>query len=193
MDTYYLVPESEYLRRCRNEAPDLDKMIKETLTRPFPGPEDKADAINDAVDRFRNSKRQREDSLDRNGNKKLRLNPVSRKRSHSPDDQPSKRARPDQALRKRSHSPDERNEPNKQLTPRPDKRIRPSLFPLRRRKRSLSLDKTDPKGKRPRKQPIYERRKRSLENKVVTNPKRLKAGSVECSPEPQNGGWLSLK
>jgi hypothetical protein len=139
-------------------------------------------------------------------------NPSSRKRQlDSPgDDEDRKRSRPDPITRKRSRSPLDNDEPNKRFKPNepeaerfkrplspgdeqagPSKRIRSN--DIERPKRPRSPD-TEPKAVLKKHRPAFQSgRKRVLEGVPLpsSKKKRLRGKSIECSPEPQEGGWLS--
>ena len=165
METYVLLPETEYNRRCKSETTTLDSMIKDTLTKPHMGPEEKADAINETVNKFLRKKRSLEDSRDGQQVKRKRENsfeypePVTKKREPSYE-------YPEPPIRKRDPSYE---------YPEPPTTMREPSFEYPTPQKTRAMLKTTRK-RRPKPYP---------------KQKPLRQESIECSPDPQEGGWLS--
>jgi hypothetical protein len=186
METYVLLPETEYNRRCKPDSPNLDSMIKNTLNEPHKGPEEKANAINNAVSKFLRKKHSLEDSHDGRQIKRRREN---RENSFEfPEPRPQRRdpsfEYPEPPARKREASYE---------YPNPASRKRQASYEYPEpstRKRESSYEYPTP-----HKQPEPDRvlRTKIKKNRPMPYPKRkpLRQESIECSPEPQEGGWLS--
>jgi hypothetical protein len=181
METYVLLHEAEYNRKCKTESPNLDSMIKDALSKHHKGPEEKANAINNAVSRFLRKKHSHDDAHEDQQMKKKRENsfeypePPTRKREASYE-------YPMPPIRKREASYEYAEQPA--------------------RKREASFEYPEPLARKrensyeyptPQNQPGRAFRVKARKQRPMPYPKRkpLRQESIECSPEPQDGGWLS--
>jgi hypothetical protein len=185
METYVLLPEAEYNRKCKTESPNLDSMIKDALNEHHKGPEEKANAINNAVSRFLRKKHSRDDALDDHPMKKKREN---RENSFEYPEPPARK-----------------REASYEYPPMPPTRKREASFEYPEqpaRKREASFEYPEPLARKrensyeyptPQSQPGRVLRTKARRQRPMPYPKRkpLRQDSIECSPEPQDGGWLS--
>jgi len=168
METYVLLPETEYNRRCKPDSPSLDSMIASTLNKPHKGPEEKADAINETVNKFLRKKRSLEDS--QNGYQIKKKREVRENSFEYPEARPPKK------------------EPSFEYPSPPARKREPSYeYPEPpARKREASFEYPIPESRKAPRTKI--KKKRSMPYSKV---KPLREESIECTPEPQEGGWLS--